>query len=222
MLNNIQIEILKAELPFYSKLNNEDKSIIADNAVSKKLVRNYHLSNNECIGLVLVVKGQLRAFITSVEGKQITLYRLLDKDICIMSASCIIKDINFDIHIETEKDTEIIIIPSAIYNLLNNKDENVKSYTLQLVSSRFSDVMWVMDQLVFSSMGKRLANYLLEQSYLEDSTTLNITHEYIAKDLGSAREVITRLLKYFQSEGLVSISRKSITIKDRKKLNQVV
>jgi CRP/FNR family transcriptional regulator len=81
--------------------------------------------------------------------------------------------------------------------------------------------MWTLEQFVFSSMGKRLAAFLVEQSVLNGSLTLNITHEFIAKDLGTAREVVTRLLKYFQSDGLVKVSRGSLIIKNLEQLKQL-
>ena len=223
MLTENQILFLKNHLPFFNTLTKNHQELISNNGICKVFSKNDDLLNmgSECTGLVALISGQLRAFITSPEGKEITLYRLIDNDICIMTASCLLKDLNFEINFRIEKESNIILIHQIIYNMINNEDAVVKEYTLSLVSSRFSDVMWVVEQLVFSSMGKRLANFLLEHSALEGNNTLHITHEFIANDLGSAREVITRLLKYFQDDGLVKLSRASITIEDYKRLNQV-
>ena len=89
------------------------------------------------------------------------------------------------------------------------------------MASRFSEVMWIMEQVVFMSLDKRLAIFLLEQSNIDEVDSIEITHERIANNLGTAREVVTRMLKYFQNEGMVSLSRGVISIIDRKKLEQL-
>ena len=87
-----------------------------------------------------------------------------------------LKDIHFDIYMEAERDSNILMIPTAIYNELNKSSLAVSNYTSDLISSRFTDVMWVMEQVVFMSFDKRLANFLLEQSVIDGSDTLSITH----------------------------------------------
>lgn len=94
----------------------------------------------------------------------------------------------------------------------------VANYTNELMSSRFSDVMWLMEQIMWKSLDKRVAAFLLEESRIEGTTELKITHEIIANHLGSHREVITRMLQYFQNEGMVKLSRGKVTITDEKKL----
>lgn len=224
MLSTKEIEMLQENVPFFNKLLPNEKELIINGAIYKTLLKGQHLyhGDKECAGLVIVLDGQLRAYIISDNAKEITLYRLLDRDVCIMTASCMLKNINIDIHIEIEKDSTVIVIPTNIYDNINNSNSSVKEFTLSLVSSRFTDVMWVLEQLVFSSQGKRLANFLIEQTTLENSNILNMTHEFIANDLGTAREVITRLLKYFQSDELVSLSRGSIEVINIEKLNQLV
>ena len=209
-------KFLEECLSFWHFLDETQKKNILTNVITKNYEKNTALycGGSECAGLVIVKSGQLRAFITSEDGKEISLYRLLPHDICIMSVSCMLKDINFHISLEMEKDCELIIIPANIYQKINEENGVVKSLTLNLLSSRFSDVMWVLEQLVFSNMGKRLAAVLIEQSILADSLVLEITHDDIAKDLGSAREVVSRLLKQFQFDKLVVLSRSKIEIVD--------
>ena len=93
------------------------------------------------------------------------------------------------------------------------------NYTNELMAARFSDVMWLIEQIMWKSLDKRVAAFLLEESAIEESRELKLTHEAIANHLGSHREVITRMLRYFQSEGLVRLSRGRITILDEKKLD---
>ncbi|OJU13654.1 MAG: Crp/Fnr family transcriptional regulator [Clostridiales bacterium 43-6] len=200
-----------------------EKNLLLFNTVATVYQKGKIIINgvDECNGLIIVKNGQLRAYYTTAEGKEITLYRLLSSDICIMSASCIIKNIDFSVTLEVEKDSEVLVIPANIWGKLNEANGAVKEFSLQLISLRFSDVMWVMEQIVFKGMDQRLAGFLIEQSSLEESDTLSITHEVIAKNLSTAREVISRLLKYFENEKLVELSRGSLKILDFKGLHKL-
>ena len=180
-----------------------------------------HNGDIDCIGLLLIRSGQLRVFVLSDEGREITRYRLFDMDICLFSASCVMPDIQFNIVVEAEKDTQMWIIPPCLYKELMQESAAVANYSNQLISSRFSEVMWLMEQIMWKSFDKRLAGFLLEECALESSEVLKITHEKIANHMGTAREVVTRMLRYFQSEGMVKLTRGTIEITDSKKLEEL-
>lgn len=173
-----------------------------------------HNGSMSCTGIILVKSGQLRTYMLSDEGREITLYRLFEGDMCLLSAPCMIRSIQFDVTVETEKDTEVWIIPPNVYQEVMEQSAPLACYTLELMATRFSEVMWLMEQVMWKSLDKRLAAFLLEESTIEDSDTLKLTHETIANHLGSPREVITRMLRYFQSEGIVRLSRGAVTITD--------
>lgn len=224
MIKNVDdIEILRDTLTFWDQISEEEQKILLDNASVNKYQKDtiVYNSREDCKGLTIVKSGNLRAYMLSESGKEITLYRLFENDSCIMTAVCLLKNITFDMTIEAEKDSELIIIPFSVYGKLSEENLLIKDFTNQIISSRFSDVMWVMEQVVFMSFDKRLALFLLEQSAIENSDTINITHETIAKNLGSAREVVSRMLKYFQHLDLVYVSRGSIEIKNRRKLMEL-
>ena len=172
----------------------------------------------DCTGLLLVERGQLRAYILSDEGREITLYRLLAGDICLFSASCMMPSIQFELTIEAEKDTDLLIIPAEIYKRVMEDSAPLANYTSEIMASRLSEVMWLMEQVLWKRFDQRLASFLLEESALEGSDSLKITHEMIARHLGSAREVVTRMLRYFQGEGMVRLMRGTVEITDREKL----
>ena len=180
-----------------------------------------HNGSMDCTGLLLVKSGQLRAYILSGEGREITIYRLFDRDMCLFSAACIMRSIQFEVTIETEKDTELWIIPAEVYQSIMEESAPVSNYTNELMASRFSDVMWLMEQVMWKSLDKRVAAFLLEEMSIEGTAQLKITHETIANHLGSHREVITRMLRYFQNEGMVKLSRCMIEITDAKKLEEL-
>lgn len=180
-----------------------------------------HNGSMDCTGLLLVKSGQLRAYILSDEGREITIYRLFDRDMCLFSASCIMRSIQFEVTVEAEKDTDLWVIPSEIYQSIMEGSAPVSNYTNELMASRFSDVMWLMEQVMWKSLDKRVAAFLLEEVSIEGTSHLKITHETIANHLGSHREVITRMLRYFQNEGMVKLSRSSIEITNAKKLEEL-
>jgi CRP/FNR family transcriptional regulator len=130
------------------------------------------------------------------------------------------KNISFEVYIETEKATRVLLIPTSVYQKLSLESLPVQIFTNNLMASRFSEVMWIMEQSLFTSFDKRLANFLIEQSVQKDSVLLTITHEKIANHLGTAREVVTRMLKYFQQEGIVVLTRGTIKIIDQVKLER--
>jgi len=180
-----------------------------------------HRGGADCLGLLLIRSGQLRVYTLSGEGREITLYRLFEYDICLFSASCVMPDVQFDVVIEAEKDTEMWVVPSCLFKNLMEESLPMAQYANQLITSRFSEVMWLMDQIMWKSFDKRLADFLLEESALENTTTLRLTHEKIANHMGTAREVVTRMLRYFQNEGMVRLTRGAVELTDPKRLRQL-
>lgn len=180
-----------------------------------------HNGSSDCLGLVAVRSGRLRAYIVSDEGREITLYRLFEMDLCLFSASCMMRNIQFDITIEAEKDSEIWVIPPDLYKGLMAESAVIANYTNEIMGSRFSEVMWLLEQILWKSFDKRLAEFLLQESAMEETNSLKLTHEKIAAHLGTAREVVTRMLRYFQGEGLVKLSRGTIELTDLKQLRKL-
>lgn len=207
---------LKDFLPVWNKLEENQQRILSESAFERKYLKGdiLHNGNYECQGLFCVRSGQIRAFIVSSEGREITLYRLFERDICLFSASCILNSIQFSVIISAEKDSEITVIPSDVYKEIMKASAPLANYTNEILASRFSEVMWLIDQIMWKSFDKRLAAFLKEESVIENSLSLRITHETIGNHLGSPREVVTRMLKYFASEGIVKLSRGVINIID--------
>ena len=159
--------------------------------------------------------------VLSEDGKEITLYRLVPGDICMLSASCVLNSITFDVYVDAEVPSDCYRISSAAFGDVSSRYLEVKNYALETAVGRFSDVMWIMQQVVFMSMDKRLAIFLLEETQASGTDTVTLTHEMIARHLGTAREVVTRMLKHIASDGLIEVTRKGIVIKDKKKLQNL-
>lgn len=209
--------------PIWDQLTPEQQNRILGGLMTRQVKKGTVLHNGsaDCTGLLLVQSGQLRAYILSDEGREITLYRLFDRDLCLFSASCIMRSIQFEVVIQAEKDTQLWIIPPDLYQDIMAQSAPVANYTNELMASRFSDVMWLMEQIMWKSLDKRLAEFLLEEASIEGTQQLKLTHETIANHLGSHREVITRMLRYFQNEGMVKLSRGMVTILDEAKLRDL-
>lgn len=177
-----------------------------------------HDGSPDCLGMLLVRSGQLRAYLLNEEGREITICRFFEMDVCLFTAACVMPNMQFDIFIEAEKDTEIWVIPACLYKNLMDESLVLAHYAHDLITNHFSELMWLMEQIMWKSFDKRLAKFLLEESTLEESDSLKITHEKIANHMGTAREVVTRMLRYFQSEGMIRLTRGTVDLKDRKRL----
>ena len=180
-----------------------------------------HDGSPDCLGLLLVRSGQLRAYMLSEEGREVTICRFFEMDICLFSASCVMPNMQFDIFIEAEKDTEVWIVPACLYQNLMDESIVIANYSRNLITNHFSDLMWLMEQIMWRSFDKRLAAFLLEECAVEGTNSLKITHEKIANHMGTAREVVTRMLRYFQSEGMVKLTRGTVVLTDKRKLQKL-
>ena len=209
--------------PVWDQLEPAQRERLSQAAVKRSAKKGTLLHNGpeDCLGLIVVISGQLRASICSDEGREVTIYRLCERDICLFSASCMMRSIQFDVVVEAEKDSELYIIPADIYKRMMEVSAPLANYTNQIMAERFSEVMWLLEQIMWKSMDKRLAAFLLEESSLEGADSLSLTHEKIANHMGTAREVITRMLKYLQSEGMVALKRGAIQLIDRKRLEEL-
>ena len=209
--------------PIWDKLSPEHQQRIAELADFRKVPAGtvLHDGGPNCVGLVLVRSGQLRAYMLSEEGREVTISRFFEMDICLFSASCVMPSMQFDVLIQAEKDSEVWVIPACLYQNLMNESIALASYSRDLITGHFSELMWLMEQIMWKSFDKRLAAFLLEESAVEGATSLKLTHEKIANHMGTAREVVTRMLRYFQSEGMVQVNRGTVELTDIPKLRKL-
>ena len=209
--------------PVWNKLNEKERKILTSGSSVKTVKAGtiIHNGDEDCVGLLLIKKGIIRTYILNESGREITLYRLFERDMCLFSASCMMNSIQFEVNVEAETDSEIVVIKSPVYEGLMQKSLVVANYTSQLMAARFSEVMWLIEQIMFKSFDVRLAEFLCHEINIEQSNTISITHEKIARHMGTAREVVTRMLKYFQSEKMVRIFRGGIEIIDEDRLRKM-
>lgn len=209
--------------PFWKDMTDKQKEEFVQNSYTSNYDKGQFVndSRGKCLGMLAVYKGQLRVYIQSENGKEVTLYRLEEGDICTLSSSCIIDEITFDVFIEATKDSSLIITKSSYLNYLYEDNVYVQNFIYKQTTENFSSVMWSMQQILFLSFDKRLASYLYDELIKASDNSLVVTHDEIAKELGSAREVVSRMLKYFQKEGFVTLERGKVKILDKDALLKI-
>ena len=209
--------------PIWNKLTRDQQTRLQSVTDLQKIKKGtvIHDGSPECKGMVVVKSGQLRAYLLNEEGREVTITRFFEMDICLFSASCVMPNMMFDVFIEAEKDTEIWVIPACLYQNLMDESLPLSTYSRDLITNHFSEVMWLMEQIMWRSFDRRLAGFLLEESRIEETDELKITHEKIASHMGTAREVVTRMLRYFQSEGMVRLTRGTVVLTDKKALDRL-
>lgn len=209
---------------FWNKLTDDQQQILSSEIYEKFFENGTTINNfnNNCKGIFAVKKGELRVFIVSKEGREITLYRLGQGDVCVLSASCLMDSIVFDIFIEAIGDTEVYVIPSKQLSYIIDQNPQVGLYIYKNATEKFTKVMWTMQQLLFMKVDQRLADFIWNETIRQNSNIINVTHDEIAKQIGSAREVVSRIIKYFANEGILSLKRGQIELLDKNKLKKIM
>lgn len=208
------------KIPFWDKLTLNEKNCVRQNSRIRTYKKNAMISNcgESCLGMSIVIQGSIRIYMLSEEGREITLFRLSNDDVCVMSASCVLKQITFETQMSATEDTELLIINSGAYSKLVENNIYARCFSYELASERFSTVVWVLQQIIFARFDQRLARFLLSYSEKNNMTEIKMTQEAIAKEVNTAREVVARMLKQFSCDGLIEIKRGSIVLKNVQKL----
>ena len=216
-------ELLRNAFPFWESLTEQQKTELCRNTLKSHCEKKtqLHFGGGECAGVQINGSGRVRVFITSPGGGDITLFRLIGGDVSILSAACMLNGMDIELDMEMETDCTIYTIPKKVYRRLYDESAVVKDYTMEMISEKFSDIMWLLNQFLFSNVASRIAGALLEHRALEGGDELSLTHETIAKDAGTAREVVTRILKQFQSDGFVKLGRGKVIIVDPERLGKI-
>jgi CRP/FNR family transcriptional regulator len=214
------MQFVKNHLSFWEKLTPEQERLTTQNLAVIKYNKGdiIHQGENDCNGVILVHNGRLRTYIMSEDGKEVTLFRLIQNEVCILSAACLLNIITFDVYITAEQDSEVYLLGRNAFERICQENLYAENFSYKTIVSHFSDVMWSVQQVLFLNLRKRLAIFLIDQSVLDDSNYVKLTHEEIANHIGSAREVVSRMLKQFENEGIVELSRADVKITDKIKL----
>lgn len=216
-------DLFRDAFPFWENLTEAQRAEMENNTTRNQCAKKtrIHFGGGECAGVQIIGSGRARVFITSPGGGDITLFRLLGGDVSILSAACMLNGMDIELDMEMETDCEIYTIPKKVYRKLYDENGAVKDYTMEMISEKFSDIMWLFNQFVFSNVASRIAGALLEHRAIAGGDVLSLTHEALARDAGTAREVVTRIMRQFQSDGLVKLTRGKVEVLDAAGLGRI-
>ena len=182
-------------------------------------VGTYVFRENEGCGRIgFVLSGSIRVFKEHDTGKSITLYRIGAGDTCILSMSCALSNPIHQASAIVEEEATVLTISTEDFRALMDTSNEARDYVFSMFATRLTDVMILIEEIVFRRMDERLAGILIDHAARHHTSTINATHEKLAEEAGTAREVITRILRDFAARGWVELQRGSITITDRKGL----
>lgn len=220
---NIYTDLFVEKFSFWPHLSGVQKTVLTDHTHMRRYEAGQLLygGTDDCLGVVLLKSGQLRTYIISEDGREVTLYRLFSGDVSILTASCVLHSVSYRVFVEADGETEVLVTDAGVFGRLTEQNIYVKCFAYELATARLSEMLWSLQQILFFSADKRLARFLLEESGKEGRDRVSLTQEQIARYMGSAREVVSRLLKYFAAEGMVRGERGAVTILDRGKLEKL-
>ncbi len=209
------------KFPTLDKMEESAKALIAQHVIFKKAPTGSLLfsEGNTCQGYVLLLAGTVKVQKISESGREIVLYRVEERETCIMTANCLLANSDYKAQGVAESDIELAIIPQQYFNQLLGASELFRNFVFEVYAARMSTLMMLIEEVVFKKLDERLAKLLLEKaSHKASNDELTITHQELATELGSVREVVSRQMKNFERQGLITLSRGKINICDRQAL----
>lgn len=212
-----KVDIL-ARYHFYTDASSAAQQEFEDAAMLAQLQAGdrYFHEGDSCNQIALLGKGSVRVYKTGESGREITLYHVRAGETCILTASCVLAHLNYPASAVAEEDTEAVVFPAGIFRTWVAVDERVRQFVFETLATRMASVLSLVEEITFNKMDRRLAEYLKTKFCNEGRPVrvIQATHEHIAGELGSAREVISRLLKEFEREGAIELARGRILLRD--------
>ena len=210
--------------PFWEHMTEEDQDFLLDNIRELHYPAGAAIQSEErqCLGTLFLLKGVLRVYLLSSQGKEATLYRLRDSDICTLSASCMLSAITFDVQIDAETDCDLLLLPAVPISRLMKNNIYLENFIYKRTTEHFSDVIAGIERTFFMTLPQRIAAFLLDEAADTGSDELTLTQEAIARSIGSAWEAVSRSLKQLNKDGSLQISRGSIRILDKSRLYEMM
>lgn len=212
------------KMPFWDILTEKEKEMAQGGSTRHVFEKGAYIIdyNNACLGMVYVSKGTLRVYVTSEEGREVTLFHLYEGECCVFSSACVVGGITLDVQMIAEDKVELHAIHSGIVTQLMESNVSFKCFVYELSTKRYSTVVWIMQQILFDRFDERLARFLLSIYEKTGDKTIRMTQEAMAKEVNSAREVVARMLRQFASEGWIELNRGSVVLKNIEELKNIV
>ncbi|MBP5247156.1 MAG: Crp/Fnr family transcriptional regulator [Fibrobacter sp.] len=217
------VKFIVERLPFWNKLSPSEQASVSARASIKQFAKGQHVGGNSsvCLGIVLLLEGEIRVSMASDEGREITLYRAGENEVCISTASCVIRQLTFDVDVTALQDTTVPVVPASLCAQLMESNIYVKAFIFEKETERYSQTLWAMQQMLFKRLDQRLAFYFVEHYKKSGSLEIQKTQEEVARDVNSTREVVTRMLHEFAAKGLVKVKRGAMQILNKEGLEGI-
>jgi len=198
--------------PVFSKAADKLVSDLLSVSLLKKFPKNLRVytEGDACNGIAFLLSGEIRVFKSGEAGREITLYEIGKGETCILNASCILSSLTYPANAVSTEPGDMLLILSQDFRRLIATYEDMRNFVFNILSQRLAEVMALVEEIAFGRMDRRLLDYLVEKS---DHNQLMATHQKIADDLGTSREVVSRLLKDYERKGRISLSRNLIELK---------
>jgi CRP/FNR family transcriptional regulator len=208
-----KIEKVKEEFPFLASTSPIDEDMLEKVSIWQTAPKGKLLAaeGDSCPYFSFLISGTIRVYKLGESGREITLYRLNKGEACILTASCILSDSPFPAIAVTDADIEAVGVPSSLFKDWMEKHEYWRHFIFDLIAQRIAEIISVVDEVAFRHIDVRLANRIF-QLYNKNGNPVKITHQNLARDIGSSREVVTRILKDFEEKGDISTARGAITV----------
>ena len=222
-MNNHVEECLRRVFPFWNSLTGKDRELLLESAAISAYPKGAVVFNplKKESGVRIILEGQMRISIQTDQGGELLLYQFTSGELCLLSVFSLMKKFNWDIYMETMQESKIIVIPEAVYLGVSGRNPEMERFNAQLLFERMAEVVSMTSEYALASTDKRLAGLLLRYREMAGSDVLTATHEAMARDIGTAREVVSRILKQFETDRLVELGRGKVTILDRAGLESI-
>ena len=213
-------ETLFQKYEFWDKLTEVEKRLLEQQIKLNHYDEGQFVTGtgSECLGLFLVKEGTLRIYLMSDDGKEATVCRAHEGEFCMLSGSCMLSNISFDVHIDAETDASVYVIPAGALKRIMQENIYLENFIYKMMNEGFSDIIAAFQKMLFASLEQRLVSFLIDESVRKRNNKIVMTQEQIAKSIGSAREAVSRILKQLNQEGSIELFRGGVHVKDRKKL----
>ncbi|MDQ6960245.1 MAG: Crp/Fnr family transcriptional regulator [Mariprofundaceae bacterium] len=165
-----------------------------------------------CNAYVLVISGSIRVQKMDPDGHEIVLYRVEDYQSCMLTTTCLIGHQDYPAEGVAETEVELVVLPAEIFQMALAESGDFRSFVMRSIGQRIADLMALIEEVAFARMDVRIARLLL--SRCPDSNVFHVTHQEISAELGTAREVVSRVLKNFEGRGWISLGRGHIRMLD--------
>lgn len=220
MITNAEYMFIMKHLPVLEDISLDRQLLWAQRTVAVHYSEGVKIQCDDGVGLILIKSGSLRLYLLSQEGREITLYNLQADEVCVISTWLALQIINFEVHIEAASDCCALLMDVASFAEFCEDDACIDSFFVRLLTMRISLAVEALERAFSLNIDQRLAVFLTGGMEMAGSNDVELTHDQIARHIGSTREVVTRALNRFAASGMVKLTRGNVEVLNKEKLDE--